>query len=169
MNINGTYKTQHGTLIIKHEGDEITATYQENGICKGKISQNKVEGIWENNNSKGLFEWTFEDKGTFTGKYKIGVEVGVMKSKWNGALLESSPIEKPVKETEEPTIKIELPEKEKKISSDSGYLSQLYQKEDFDFLCKCVDVSIDYSANMIEKILDASLKCRNLDIERYSF
>ena len=35
--------------------------------------------------------------------------------------------------------------------------------------CKCVDVSIGYSANMIEKILDASLKCRNLDIERYSF
>jgi hypothetical protein len=98
MNISGTYKTQHGTLSIVQEHEEITATYQEKGICKGKKSQNKVVGNWENNIDQGLFEWVFQENGDFTGKYKIGLENGTMKSKWNGTLLEKSNDEHSVQE-----------------------------------------------------------------------
>ena len=84
MNISGNYKTQHGELVIAQNGDNITATYQENGICSGKLTGNKVEGIWRNKKDQGLFEWTFDEKGSFTGKYKSGIEKGPMRGKWDG-------------------------------------------------------------------------------------
>jgi hypothetical protein len=84
MNINGTYKTQHGELSIAQNGDNITATYQENGVCSGKLIGNKVEGIWKNKKDQGLFEWIFDDKGNFSGKYKSGIEKGPMRGKWTG-------------------------------------------------------------------------------------
>lgn len=83
MNISGKYKTQHGELIIAQHGDNITATYQENGICVGKLIGNKVEGIWKNKKDQGLFVWTFDDKGSFEGNYKSGIEKGPMRGKWN--------------------------------------------------------------------------------------
>ena len=86
MNISGTYKTQHGELNISQNGDNLTATYQENGVCAGKISANKVEGVWRNNKDQGLFEWTFDGKGSFTGIYKSGLEPGPMRGKWEGKL-----------------------------------------------------------------------------------
>jgi hypothetical protein len=48
MNITGTYKTQHGELTVSQNGVNITATYQNDGICSGKINGSKVEGIWKN-------------------------------------------------------------------------------------------------------------------------
>ncbi|MEI6312796.1 MAG: hypothetical protein WCP57_11100 [Bacteroidota bacterium] len=84
MNIIGTYKTQHGELTIAQNGVNIIATYQNDGVCSGKLTDNKVEGIWKNKNDQGLFEWTFDGNGSFTGKYKSGLETGPMKGRWHG-------------------------------------------------------------------------------------
>jgi len=89
MNLSGAYKTQHGELTLTHNGDNVTATYQESGMCMGKLSGNKVEGIWKNKKDQGLFEWTFDGKGGFLGKYKSGVAPGPMRGKWNGQMGES--------------------------------------------------------------------------------
>jgi len=93
MNIAGTYKTQHGNLTIKQEGENITATYQEDGVCSGKLSGSKVEGTWKNKKDQGLFEWTFDGNGSFTGKYKSGTEQGPMRGKWNGKIITSDSTE----------------------------------------------------------------------------
>jgi transcription elongation factor Elf1 len=84
MNISGVYKTQHGELTIAQNGDNITASYQENGVCSGKLNGNKVEGIWKNKKDQGLFKWTFDGEGKFSGKYKSGLESGPMRGKWDG-------------------------------------------------------------------------------------
>ena len=84
MNIAGIYNTQHGDLTIAQHGENITATYQEDGICSGKLTDNKVEGIWKNKKDQGLFEWVFDGKGNFTGNYKSGINQGPMRGKWNG-------------------------------------------------------------------------------------
>jgi hypothetical protein len=84
MNPSGTYKTQHGDLTITQHGVNITATYQEDGVCIGSLSENKIEGIWKNKKDQGLFEWTFDGKGSFTGKYKSGLETGPKKGRWHG-------------------------------------------------------------------------------------
>ncbi len=84
MNPSGTYKTQHGDLTITQHGVNITATYQDDGVCIGSLSENKIEGIWKNKKDQGLFEWTFDGKGSFTGKYKSGLETGPMKGRWHG-------------------------------------------------------------------------------------
>jgi hypothetical protein len=90
MNISGTYKTQHGELTIAQNGDNITATYQENGVCSGKLIGNKVEGIWKNKKEQGLFEWTFDDNGNFSGKHNSGIDKETMRGKWDGTLLNAS-------------------------------------------------------------------------------
>jgi hypothetical protein len=84
MTLTGTYKTQHGDLTITQHGENITATYQEDGVCIGKLTGNKIEGIWKNKKDQGLFEWTFDENGSFTGKYKSGLETGPMKGRWHG-------------------------------------------------------------------------------------
>ena len=84
MNITGTYKTQHGLMTLTQHGENITATYQVEGLCSGRLSGNKVEGIWKNKKGQGLFEWTFDGNGSFTGKYKSGMEDGAMRGKWDG-------------------------------------------------------------------------------------
>lgn len=84
MNPSGTYKTQHGDLTITQHGVNITATYQEDGVCIGSLIENKIEGIWKNKKDQGLFEWTFDGKGSFTGKYKSGLETGPKKGRWHG-------------------------------------------------------------------------------------
>ena len=78
--------TQHGELTVTQNGDHITATYQEYGICVGKIYGNKVEGVWKNNKDQGLFEWIFDGDESFKGKYKSGLEHGTMRGKWEGKL-----------------------------------------------------------------------------------
>jgi len=87
MNITGVYKTQHGELTIVQNGDDITASYQENGVCSGKLNGNKVEGAWKNKKDQGLFEWTFDGDGKFSGKYKSGLESGPMRGKWDGKII----------------------------------------------------------------------------------
>ena len=84
MNIIGTFKTQHGELTIAQNGDNVTATYQDDGVCSGKLIGNKVEGIWKNKKDHGLFEWTFLSNDRFIGKYKSGLEKGTMRGKWDG-------------------------------------------------------------------------------------
>ena len=86
MNIAGIYKTQHGDLTITQNEENITATYQEDGVCNGKLSGSIVEGTWKNKKGHGIFEWTFDGKGSFTGKYKSGTDHGPMRGKWNGKL-----------------------------------------------------------------------------------
>ena len=90
MNIAGLYNTQHGELTIAQHGENITATYQDNGVCSGKLTDNKVEGIWKNKKDQGIFEWTFDTQGNFIGKYKSGLEKGPMRGKWNGKIIDSS-------------------------------------------------------------------------------
>lgn len=87
MKISGTYKTQHGDLVVVQNGYNISASYQESGVCSGELIGNKVEGIWKNKKDQGLFEWIFDDKGNFTGKYKSGVTAGPMRGKWEGKLI----------------------------------------------------------------------------------
>ena len=92
MNLSGIYKTQHGDLTITQNEENITATYQEDGMCMGKLIGSKVEGIWKNKKDQGLFEWIFDGKGSFTGKYKSGTEDGAMRGKWDGQSFTSESI-----------------------------------------------------------------------------
>jgi hypothetical protein len=84
MFIAGTYKTQHGRLVITQIEEKITATFTKSGECIGTLSGNKVQGVWKNNTSHGIFEWTFDSEGAFSGKYKNGDEKGPMRGKWSG-------------------------------------------------------------------------------------
>jgi hypothetical protein len=86
MKIEGKYQTQHGLLTISQNGEMITATYQDEGVCNGKLTGNKVVGTWKNNDGEGLFKWEFDSNGDFTGRYKNGLEDGAMRGKWNGVL-----------------------------------------------------------------------------------
>jgi hypothetical protein len=70
MHVSGKYQTQHGNLTLSQNDDHVTGSYQENGICVGTLSGNKVEGIWKNKKDQGLFEWIFDGEGGFKGKYK---------------------------------------------------------------------------------------------------
>ena len=92
MTLSGTYKTQHGDLTITQHGVNITATYQDDGVCIGSLIENKIEGIWKNKKDQGVFEWTFDDNGSFTGKYKSGIEDGAMRGKWDGKPLSSESV-----------------------------------------------------------------------------
>ena len=65
-NINGQYGS--GTLTGTIDGDVLKATYHN-----------------QKNNSAGLIEITFHEKG-FNAKWKQGLEPGPMRGKWNGSL-----------------------------------------------------------------------------------
>jgi len=85
MDINGKYNSNQGVVEIIQNGDHVVANYQESGVCCGILNGKKLEGIWKNKKDQGLFEWTFENNGSFSGKYKTGLEAGAMRGRWDGS------------------------------------------------------------------------------------
>jgi hypothetical protein len=88
MNITGKYDTNNGVMVIEEINSQVTGQYAQNGIISGKINGATLTGVWENNGQKGLFEFKFDDENTFNGKYKKGVDDGIMRGKWSGKKLE---------------------------------------------------------------------------------
>jgi len=86
MDINGKYNSNQGVVEIIQNGDHVVANYQESGVCCGILNGKKLEGIWKNKKDQGLFEWTFENNGSFSGKYKTGLEAGAMRGRWDGQI-----------------------------------------------------------------------------------
>lgn len=160
------FKGNFGELELSIDGHVATGKYQENGTLSGEYTDNIFKGLWHNKGLSGLIEFSIID-GKLDGRWKKGIEPGPMKSKWEGNLIEEEiELEVNIKALE--SVK-KNNSTEKKVSSDPGYLSQLFQNEDFSFLCSCVDTSIYYSPNTIEKILASALKTNNDEIEKYCY
>jgi hypothetical protein len=163
------FKGNFGELELSIDGHAATGKYQENGTLSGEYTDNIFKGVWHNKGLSGLIEFSIID-GKLDGKWKKGLEPGAMKSKWEGYQLVKEKVEK---ELEANNKELEFVKKnnstEKKVSSEPGYLSQLYQNEDFSFLCSCVDTSVHYSPNTIEKILVSAIKTNNKEIEKYCY
>jgi len=178
MNILGKYETNNGELTISKIGDKYSGTYAQNGVISGKLSENKLEGQWSNNGLEGLFLFEFNEDGSFIGKYKKGIDPGSLRGKWTGKMVSVNKSEGDAKIEDDFILdddgqgnkqKEYIEPTEKKKNPDPGYLAQLYQKEEYAFLCECVDKSRVYSPKIMEKILDASLKSENEEIEKYCF
>ena len=160
------FKGNFGELELSIEGNVANGKYQENGTLSGEYTDNVFKGVWHNKGLSGLIEFSIID-GKLDGRWKKGIEPGPMKSKWEGNLIEEEiELEVNIKELE--YVK-KNNATEKKVSSDPGYLSQLFQNEDYSFLCSCVDTSIYYSPNTIEKILVSAIKTNNEEIEKYCY
>jgi hypothetical protein len=84
MDISGNYRTPHGEMQLSTNGDIVTGSYAAKGAIKGELKGNILSGEWSNNGSIGLFEWEFGQDGNFKGKFKKGLEQGVLKGKWSG-------------------------------------------------------------------------------------
>lgn len=164
MNISGTYKTQHGDLIIAQNGDNITATYQENGVCSGKLTDSLVEGIWKNKKDQGLFEWKFDDKGNFTGKYKSGLEKGPMRGKWNGKRIDALVTDINSESQQKDTVEIILSGRIPKYFF--GKVNESFQDELQEVL-EFTDESIEDVQDFLKLFLNLTLE--NKDEERENF
>lgn len=165
MNINGTYKTQHGELSIAQNGDNITATYQENGVCSGKLIGNKVEGIWRNKKDQGLFEWIFDDKGNFSGKYKSGIEKGPMRGKWDGKAIDSILHESDAEEREKDKVEIILSGRIPKYYF--GKVKESFQEELQDVL-SIADESIETEQDFLRLLLSTTLEDKDTERENFT-
>ena len=86
MNTSGNYTTNQGDLILEQIGNNVNGRYSKIGVLEGSISGNIITGIWKNSGKTGLFEFVFSDDNSFNGKYKIGIEQGTMRSKWDGQI-----------------------------------------------------------------------------------
>ncbi len=164
MTLSGTYKTQHGDLTITQEGEKITATYQDDGVCNGKLSGNKVDGIWKNKKDQGIFEWNFDDKGSFTGKYKSGTDQGPMRGKWNGKLasqeISESDDENKLNDNVEITLSGRIPK------YFFGRVKALYQDE-LKTVLSISDESIETEQDFLQTLLKTTLEER--EAERKNF
>lgn len=157
MNITGTYKTQHGELTIAQNGENVTATYQENGVCSGKLSGNKVEGIWRNKKDQGLFEWSFDEQGGFKGKYKSGMEAGPMRGKWDGKLLSNTSNEVSAEESTSDTVEITLSGRIPKYFF--GSVKDSFQDE-LQTVLSIADESIETEQDFLKLFLNLTLEDR---------
>lgn len=83
MNFKGNF----GELTLIINGTEATGTYQEKGVLKGEFINNTFKGQWENKGMEGLVEFTITN-GKLEGNWKKGLELGPMKGKWEGALID---------------------------------------------------------------------------------
>ena len=62
--------------------------HQKNGVINGILEEQVLKGTYHIDNSVGLIEITFFEKG-FDAKWKQGIEPGPMKGKWEGQLTSS--------------------------------------------------------------------------------
>lgn len=99
MDVTGTYETNNGELTISKNGDKYSGTYAQNGVISGKLSENKLEGQWNNNGLEGLFSFEFSEDGSFSGNFKKGLDPGSLRGKWTGKLIGVSPSNENVKIT----------------------------------------------------------------------
>jgi len=93
MNKTGSFKTNQGVLILIQTAAKVNGKYSETGVLEGIISGNIIRGNWKNSGKEGLFEFIFSEDLSFNGKYKVGLEPGVMRGKWDGKLIADSQIE----------------------------------------------------------------------------
>lgn len=165
MNIAGLYNTQHGELTIAQHGENITATYQDNGVCSGKLTDNKVEGIWKNKKDQGIFEWTFDTQGNFIGKYKSGLEKGPMRGKWNGKIIDSSIN----KEESEKKIKdrVEIILSGRIAKYFFGRVKESFQSELQDVL-SIADESIENEQDFLKLLLNTTLEDKEAERENFT-
>lgn len=82
------FKGNFRELTLTIDGREAIGTYQENGTLKGEFINNTFKGQWENKGMEGLVEFTITDN-NLEGNWKKGLELGPMKGKWYGKLVDS--------------------------------------------------------------------------------
>ena len=83
------YKLNFGIVKVTIEGDNCTATYQNNGEFSGTIKDNVVKAKWTNEGKEGLIELDLSDN-KLVGKWKQGLEEGPMRGKWEGVIVNSN-------------------------------------------------------------------------------
>jgi hypothetical protein len=176
MNISGVYDSKHGELTIIQNENKITATYQKNGVCNGEINGNIISGSWKNTDNKGrtengLFEWIFDPEGNFSGKYKIGIDEGSMRGKWDGTLKNNSNTDTIViarhLEKEDLTYfgaeiavqkltiteaseLIDLVEKNKLTTGENRFLSNYFDKPDYFKTGILLNDEMEYISNLVD-------------------
>ena len=77
------FKGNFGELTLSIGGTIAIGQYQENGEIKGEFINNIFKGQWKNKGIEGLVEFTISE-GKLNGKWKKGIEPGLMKGSWTG-------------------------------------------------------------------------------------
>ncbi len=78
-------------MIFHEKGDGIIYTNYEDGSIEGKMEGNTLKAVFHNPkvNVSGIMEITFYETG-FLGKWKKGMEQGLLKGNWNGEIMQES-------------------------------------------------------------------------------
>jgi hypothetical protein len=93
LKLNTPYLADEKEIVFQQNNDgTIKSTYSD-GSIEGKMEGNTLKAVFHNLkvNVSGIMEITFHQTG-FTGKWKKGMEKGSLKGKWNGEILQESPI-----------------------------------------------------------------------------
>jgi len=87
LKLNTPYYADKKEIVFQqNEVGTINSTYAD-GTIEGKMEGNTLKAVFHNLivNISGLIELTFHETG-FAGKWKKGMEPGLMKGKWNGKI-----------------------------------------------------------------------------------
>jgi hypothetical protein len=133
LKLNTPYLADEKEIVFQQNNDgTIKSTYSD-GTIEGKMEGNTLKAVFHNPkvNVSGIMEITFHETG-FTGKWKKGMEPGLMKGKWNGEIQQGNQL----------TISIPNEIKEllkSKVINPSCGIDRIYQafdayfKEQYDF------------------------------------
>ena len=93
IKLNTVYLAGKNEVIFRKREDETIYTNYEDGSIEGKMEGNTLKAVFHNPkvNVSGIMEITFHETG-FAGKWKKGMGKGSLKGKWNGEILQESPI-----------------------------------------------------------------------------
>jgi hypothetical protein len=95
IKFNETYTVNNGQesiVFAEGKGNTITGEYND-GTLTGTMEGDVLKATFHNKktNGAGLIELTFHENG-FNAKWKLGLEPGPMKGKWNGELKTNTPL-----------------------------------------------------------------------------
>lgn len=93
IKLNTIYLAGKDDVIFHEKGDGTIYTNYEDGSIEGKMEGNTLKAVFHNPkvNVSGIMKITFHETG-FVGKWKKGIEQGPLNGKWNGEILQESPL-----------------------------------------------------------------------------
>jgi len=156
---NMKFKGNFWELTLNINGIEASGTFQKNGTLSGEFINNTFKGQWENNGMEGLVEFTITDN-KLEGSWKVGIEPGPMRGKWEGSLL-NIPNKKNIESMDEVTITEQINDDNKKENSlvkitisgrISNYIFGIVRPEYFTECKKAIKFSSD-KINDIEEFM----------------
>ena len=83
------YKCSFGIVRVVIDDLNCTGEYQKNGQFNGTIVGNIVKAKWTNDGKEGLIELDLSNN-KLLGKWKLGLDEGPMRGRWDGVLIEPS-------------------------------------------------------------------------------